>query len=258
MCAEKTCLLKEGVKVRELLLVTAHLLGDFYFQSESMSRNKRDNPGKLILHSFIYVIPFAAVLLLYGSWVLIAVGLPVLFAMHFIIDSIKVKFMKIFDSGKADLIFFVADQLIHAAVIIELCIVMDVFPELVQADRDITNELAGISDILFFVMSALICIKPASIFIKHALNAMNGASTVSEDKGVTGGGSIIGVLERLISLALGYMGLYSLIGLVLTAKSIARFEQLKEKEFAEKYLVGTLASLAVVTALLLIRYFSAS
>lgn len=46
---------------------------------------------------------------------------------------------------------------------------------------------------------------------------------------------------------------YSEIGLVLTAKSIARYEKIKEKDFAEYYLFSTLLSalIAVVTWFLL-------
>ena len=44
------------------------------------------------------------------------------------------------------------------------------------------------------------------------------------------------------------MGQYGAIGFVLTAKSLARFNQLNDQSFAEKYLVGTLLSsfLAIV------------
>ncbi len=52
----------------------------------------------------------------------------------------------------------------------------------------------------------------------------------------------IGVLEREIILILGVFGQYGAIGFVLTAKSIARYKQLEDKKFAEKYLIGTLLS----------------
>ena len=55
-------------------------------------------------------------------------------------------------------------------------------------------------------------------------------------------GSWIGILEREIMLLLALMGQYGAIGFVLTAKSLARFKQLENKAFAEKYLLGTLLS----------------
>ena len=46
-----------------------------------------------------------------------------------------------------------------------------------------------------------------------------------------------------------YMNQYSATGLVLTAKSIARYNKIaNEKDFAEYYLLGTLISLGIVIA----------
>lgn len=58
---------------------------------------------------------------------------------------------------------------------------------------------------------------------------------------------ILGNIERFIMiLFLGY-NQYSAIGLVLTAKSIARYDKIsKEEDFAEYYLLGTLMSTACV------------
>jgi hypothetical protein len=58
-------------------------------------------------------------------------------------------------------------------------------------------------------------------------------------------GVIIGILERLLILLFAIINLWSSIALILTAKSIARFKQMENKEFAIKYLVGTLLSLFI-------------
>jgi hypothetical protein len=56
-------------------------------------------------------------------------------------------------------------------------------------------------------------------------------------------GALIGILERILILALLSVGQYAAIGLVLTAKSVARYDQIaKQKDFAEYYLLGTLLS----------------
>jgi hypothetical protein len=56
-------------------------------------------------------------------------------------------------------------------------------------------------------------------------------------------GAFIGSLERLIILLLISLGQYSAIGLVLTAKSVARYNKIADdKQFAEYYLLGTLLS----------------
>lgn len=63
------------------------------------------------------------------------------------------------------------------------------------------------------------------------------------DGGLKRAGAIIGVLERIFVLTLVLIGEYSSIALIFTAKSIARFEELKSRKFAEYYLIGTLASI---------------
>ncbi len=64
-------------------------------------------------------------------------------------------------------------------------------------------------------------------------------------------GATIGVLERLLIVTLLLVGAEVAIGLVVAAKTIARFRLLDDRDFAEYYLLGTLASVsvAIVTAL---------
>ena len=61
-------------------------------------------------------------------------------------------------------------------------------------------------------------------------------------------GVTIGVLERLIVRALVLTGQIAAIGLVIAAKTLARFRQLDDRRFAEYYLVGTLASVTLALA----------
>ena len=69
-------------------------------------------------------------------------------------------------------------------------------------------------------------------------------------------GRAIGTLERWIMVTLILVGQYGLIGLVLTAKSIARFKKIEQDpEFAEYYLLGTLYStlIALLCGMVLIH-----
>ena len=68
-------------------------------------------------------------------------------------------------------------------------------------------------------------------------------------------GSTIGIIERLLISALVLAGGVLAIGLVVAAKTLARFKQLDDRDFAEYYLLGTLASVtfAVVTSLVALR-----
>lgn len=58
-------------------------------------------------------------------------------------------------------------------------------------------------------------------------------------------GRIIGVLERLLVFFLVVQGEWAAVGLVVAAKSIIRFKDLEQRNFAEYYLIGTLTSLLV-------------
>ena len=70
-------------------------------------------------------------------------------------------------------------------------------------------------------------------------------------------GLIIGMLERVLVVVFILVGQYSSIAFVIAAKSIARFKQLEDQAFAEKYLIGTLSSvaLAMLTTALLSNFF---
>jgi hypothetical protein len=64
-------------------------------------------------------------------------------------------------------------------------------------------------------------------------------------------GATIGVLERLLIVTFMLAGADAAIGFVIAAKTIARFRLLDDRDFAEYYLLGTLASVsfAIVTSL---------
>ena len=64
-------------------------------------------------------------------------------------------------------------------------------------------------------------------------------------------GATIGVLERLLIVTFVLVGAEAAIGFVIAAKTIARFRLLDDRDFAEYYLLGTLASVsvAIVTGL---------
>ena len=65
-------------------------------------------------------------------------------------------------------------------------------------------------------------------------------------------GRVIGILERWLIMVLMLSGQYAGIGFVLTAKSIARFKNFDQEQFAEYYLMGTLYSALFAIGLSLI------
>jgi hypothetical protein len=55
-------------------------------------------------------------------------------------------------------------------------------------------------------------------------------------------GRTIGALERALAMTLVVLGQFGALGLVVAAKSLARFKALEDRDFAEYFLIGTLAS----------------
>lgn len=56
-------------------------------------------------------------------------------------------------------------------------------------------------------------------------------------------GKIIGYIERLIVIILIFNNQYTAIAFIITAKSLARFKQMDDREWAEYFLLGTLTSI---------------
>ena len=61
-------------------------------------------------------------------------------------------------------------------------------------------------------------------------------------------GRTIGALERGLALTLVLIGQYGALGMLIAAKSLARFKALEDRDFAEYFLIGTLASLLLALA----------
>ncbi|MGB5874911.1 MAG: hypothetical protein WBH56_14420 [Bacteroidota bacterium] len=68
---------------------------------------------------------------------------------------------------------------------------------------------------------------------------------VSGAEGGENAGEWIGILERILALTFVLAGSYTAVAFAVTAKSIARFKELENKDFAEYYLLGTTGSLVV-------------
>ncbi|MGB2842535.1 MAG: hypothetical protein WBC40_08690 [Halobacteriota archaeon] len=61
--------------------------------------------------------------------------------------------------------------------------------------------------------------------------------------GLKGAGIVIGVVERVMVLTFVLVNQYTAITVIFAAKSIARFNELKDRKMAEYYLIGTLVSI---------------
>ncbi len=229
-----------------LLVLIAHFLGDYHFQSESMVRAKQRSLRGLLRHIGVQGLLLLPLLLFAGisrdlTWVYL--GLTIL-AGHFVLDFLKLVLdrQKQKSAGRYEAVIYVIDQVLHVTLILVLSTwVFPVFPP-AWLQRDW----------LTWGLLAVLITKPANVTFKilfrkyRFFEIPNPQKAVSETQ--AGAGALIGNLERLLSAIFLGTGQVAAIGLIYTAKSIARFKKIEENQsFAEYYLIGTLYSILYVT-----------
>lgn len=235
------------------LLLIAHLFGDYYCQPTCLVEKKKNSIKGLILHVLIYTLLIFLVLLLFGNVWEIIIWSVIVFTTHFLIDYTRVKLTKKYDE-RVSFWSFIVDQILHIAIIFIISLIIkDDLNSIGNAIHNISFlKDVNFNEVITYFLAFLIVLTPASVFIKHLFNYVFNKKDVCENVDSDNVGLLIGWLERVVILLLGILGMYGSIALVLTAKSLARFKQLENKEFAEKYLVGTLISLVIALLTLLI------
>lgn len=238
-----------------LLLLLGHIMGDFYLQTRGMAEKKERSIKWVLLHSLSYS---GAMILVFLPFLSNEIALVIILVaiLHLIIDSSKYIYLSVVTKKKRNSLIvgrnaFFLDQLIHllSIMLISYGIVINDFK---VRELEVVKEFFSIVDIsktqiLPWLLALLIIHKPANIAIQKLLLVYKPESKDVDVKIDNNAGRFIGTIERIIMLILLAMGQYSAIGLVLTAKSIARYDRIsKEKDFAEYYLLGTLISTLVV------------
>lgn len=223
-----------------LVLLLAHLTGDFILQTDILCAKKRERGfrcGFLFVHAAIMA---ALSLLAFGTlsfwlWAL-AIGVS-----HLIIDGIKSCVEK--DS----LWLYISDQILHIAILAVAAII--------SVERFGWINPSWLTDWMVkavaVLSAAIICGKPANLLIKYVLRYCK-MVIPSDNSNLFHAGKLIGTLERWLILTFLIIGRYEVIGFLIAAKSIIRFGE-KDKDQTEYFLAGTLLSIsiAVVCGLLL-------
>lgn len=110
-----------------------------------------------------------------------------------------------------------------------------------------------LSEILIIIGAYLLAIFGGVPLVGIFLKKFDLSQTNSEEsKGLPGAGRMIGMVERGIILTFILFGDLTSISFIFVAKSMARFKQLEDRQFAEYYLIGTLLSFffAIIVALI--------
>lgn len=241
-----------------------HILCDFYFQSQTMADKKRKNISWVLLDIVVYTI---SALIMFR---IILTGLSwdycMLFVVsHALIDGLKYgicnsKFIKQKNIKFNHTVIFVIDQFFHILIIGFIVYgVKDMMTkELYNKDVvEFLNEIQIQKTLLIsWILKLILIHKPSNILISSILKGYRPNEKYediekNEDKNA---GRFIGTLERIMMTILISIDQYSAVGLVLTAKSIARYDKIsKDQIFAEYYLLGTLLSAicSIVVAILI-------
>lgn len=230
------------------LLLLGHVLGDFTFQTDALAKAKH-RVGPLLSHVGIVLVVHAVAFLplLTRQTALLLVGVAVA---HLVIDAVTARVRhRTTDSVH----LFLGDQLAHLVVLLVAWALID--------PSALTNApvVAALGDVAGLPWSEVTI---GAVYLSAFAFAHEGGNTIvsgvlpadapEPDGKDLEAGSLIGSLERWIVLLLGFAGLWEAVALVLAAKSIARFEELKQRAFAEYFLVGTLTSVLVAFVLVVL------
>ena len=231
-----------------IILLIAHVLGDFYFETKKIKEIKEKKYMGIVMHSLEYLIVSMGVIvpIINKSMVCMALYLSLL---HFVFETVK--YIAIKNNGKLENLFIWHQGIQILSVILLSYIIskQDFYISLHQFVDALFNAY-GIDKMMFlrWILALLYLYKPANILIQSLLSGYKPREKeLSELKTNNGAGRKIGILERFIMLMFIAMNQYASLGLVLTAKSIARYDKIaKDEQFAEYYLLGTLLSTACV------------
>lgn len=256
-----------------LILLTAHLVGDFVLQNGRMVERKKASLRVLLLH-VILVTVMTALFLGDLRWTI----LGIVFVSHLAMDYVK---PKLNPPRWSTLGVFAIDQLGHLAVLTLLAMY---YPDAAE-DGVWMKIFVGVEE-WYFLALTLICGLILAVPVGGNIIAMitgslldeSGVKTANRDEtedessienenrdeaekeidGLKNGGRYIGWLERALVLLLVMMGQPSGVGFLVAAKSILRFGDIKDghqRKVAEYVIIGTFLSFgwAMLIAVLLVQ-----
>ena len=247
-----------------LLMVLAHLIGDYLLQWRRLTEDKeKGDLLALLLHALLYAlamnivfrcVPWNKAL---STWAILSVS-------HGLIDFLRVRADQKWTGPRARLISFCVDQLLHLGLIV-LCWALFLRGQRTEFFVWLTLQ-PWFRPVLRHALLLGLIWQPTAILVRKVLALLpppkenKEAATEepeaametpkAEEKKEEGfhSGELIGKLERVIAAALTLSGAAWAASLLLAAKSLACFRQMEDRSFAERFLVGTLLSVCVALA----------
>jgi hypothetical protein len=239
-----------------LALLFAHVLGDFPLQTGRMVRGKiAFRPTAFLRHSLVHLIVSAAALVTFTPLILwhppTASALALLTLGHLALDFAKSAVVRL--HPKLDgATLYVADQLLHVVVV---ALAAAVAVRTVPPTATLFGLWNEVSDtVLIYIVIIAATVFPAGYLIRYLLQPLSRQLAASRDcqtqnydslEGLSNAGLYLGWLERGLLVVAFAMGSFTAVGLIIGAKSVARFPEFKSRAFAEYFLIGTLISVVI-------------
>jgi hypothetical protein len=217
-------------------LLLAHLVADFVLQARNGCKDKVERKWRSLYHywhaAIVFVISWLVSWDVRFWWCALLIGLT-----HFAIDMWK-------SYREENIVWFSVDQILHILILVGVSVLW-------CGVHDWSIPFGLAPKTIAIAVAALVCWKPANIFIKLMLKHYS--VNMPDDDAKTGfnAGALIGILERWLILAFVLMQHYEALGLLVAAKSIIRFGDAQTRK-SEYVLAGTLLSIfiAVVAGLM--------
>jgi hypothetical protein len=241
-----------------LAMILAHLLSDFVFQTDKIVKGKGKGQFlSYIQHGISYYLCNVAIVsfLIPGYFFMLRLHYVslVLTGIHLLIDWLKSVLITNRSSG--DTFSFIADQILHVITIFisAAIIVRTALSELyakVSCLRSFDNKILSLLVVYISVIFA------GGYLIRFLTKSLSRDAGVDESSAqLRNAGLYIGWLERFLVMTAFLLQSPAAAGLILAAKSIARYPEMKSARFAEYFLIGTLLSicLAIVGAAVLLK-----
>jgi hypothetical protein len=242
----------ENVMRTALALLLGHLLTDFVFQTSALVQQKKS--GRVmgyLKHGAIY---FACAVVLTGffvpalaySWrfAAVAVGLTLV---HLAIDGIKIGLARRTTLAEGT-VAFVLDQVMHfVTIVVASCWIAGGEPaEILLLGL---RRLQTPSDRVLLAMVVYVgVIFGGGYLIRFMTRPLLKHLQTGESRAeLSNAGMYIGWLERFLVMTALFLHSPATAGLILAAKSIARYPEFEREQFAEYFLIGTLLSISAAT-----------
>ena len=231
-------------------VLIAHFAADFLLQSSKIILSKREKRWKscwLYIHALVYSV---LVYVAFSLWSQVYWLIPVLFITHLLVDGYK--------SGKRDTsLSFILDQIAHIIVLLVAWIFAS--PRGFEAAWSFISGVWQSQEIILIALGYVLIIWPFGFFVGYITEPFRSQLAEAEARGLEKAGFWIGCLERILVYSFIIVGYPEAIALLVAAKSVFRFGEIKDpgkRKETEYILIGSLLSfgLAMVTGFVISKF----